>query len=76
MPAAPNWSTSSFGHAADTSPAEWSALGEHLDGCHAASGLLFALQCGGEIVHRFLATRVVTTLVFLALLVGGAALLG
>lgn len=75
MPAAPNWSTSSFGHAADTSPGEWSSLGEHLALCRADSGRLFALRCGGERLHRFLATRFVTALAVVALLlIGGAAL--
>ena len=76
MPTPPNWRTSSFGHTADTSPGELSALGEHLDLCHATSGRLFALQCGGEALHRFLATRLVTTLVVAALLIGGSVLLG
>lgn len=72
MPKAPNWATSSFGHTADTSPAELSALGEHLQTCHGVSGRLFALQCGGEAVRRFLAGRVVTTLVVAAVLIGCA----
>jgi len=76
MATPPNWSTSSFGHAADTSPGERSALGEHLHLCHSAAGRLFALQCGGEALHRFLAARFVTTLVILALLIGCATLLG
>lgn len=74
MPKAPSWSTSSFGHTADTSPAELSALGAHLQTCHGVSGRWFALQCGGEAVRRFLAARVVTTLVVAAALIGCAAL--
>jgi hypothetical protein len=62
-PSAPGWSTSSFGHAAATSPAELFELGAHLRACDCASGRLLALQCGGEAVHGFLASRIVTTVV-------------
>jgi hypothetical protein len=68
--ASPGWSTSSFGHAAIASPAELSELGAHLRTCSCASGHLFALQCGGEAVHGFLAARIVTTLVVAAVLIG------
>jgi hypothetical protein len=68
----PRWSTSSFGHSADTSPAELSQLGAHLRTCRSISGRWFTLLCGGEAVHRFLASRIVTTLVIVALLAGGA----
>lgn len=71
-PPAPGWTTSSFGHAADTSPAELSELGAHLRACHGTSGRLFALQCGVEAVRRFVAGRIVTTLV-VVLLIGVAA---
>jgi hypothetical protein len=73
-PPAPGWITSSFGHTADTSPAELSQLGAHLRSCHGTSGRLFALKCGGEAVHRFLAARIVTTLVVAIVLIGAAAL--
>lgn len=69
-PASPGWSTSSFGHAAIASPAELSVLGAHLRTCSCASGHLFALQCGGEAVHGFLAARIVTTLVVAAVVIG------
>jgi hypothetical protein len=74
MHAASTWSTSSFGHAADPLPTELDALGEHLHQCRRLSGRLFTLQCGGEAVHRFMAARLVTTVVVLALLIGGAVL--
>jgi hypothetical protein len=69
-PAPPGWSTSSFGHAATASPAELSVLGAHLRTCSYASGHLFALQCGGEAVHGFLAARIVTTTVLAAVAIG------
>jgi hypothetical protein len=69
-PASHGWSTSSFGHAAIASPAELSELGAHLRTCSGASGHLFALQCGGEAVHGFLAARIVTTLVVAAVVIG------
>lgn len=59
------WSTSSFGDAADTSPMELSALGEHLSHCKAQSGRLFSLRCRAASLHNFVATRFVTTLVVL-----------
>jgi hypothetical protein len=75
MSRTPRWSTSSFGHTADTSPAELSQLGAHLRTCRRISGRGFALLCGGEAVHRFLASRIVTTLVVVALIVVVAVLL-
>lgn len=71
-PTIPDWTTSSFGHAADPSPAELSALESHLRTCRDLSGRLFSLQCGGEALHRFLAGRIVTTSIVVALLIGGA----
>lgn len=66
----PFWSTASFGETADTSPMELSALGEHLDSCKDTHGRLFALQCIGEALNRFIAPRIVTTLVVAAFLIG------
>lgn len=68
--ATPSWSTASFGDAADTSPMELSALGEHLDLCRGARGRLFALQCAVQAMHGFVAARFVTTLVVVTLLIG------
>lgn len=70
--AGPCWSTSSFGAAPDPSPTEVSALGEHLDVCRRLSGRLFALKCGAQALHGFVAVRFVTTLVAVALLLAGA----
>lgn len=69
-PTRPRWSTASFGEAADTSPGELSALGEHLHLCRGSHGRLFALQCAAQAVHDFIAPRIVTLVVVLALLVG------
>lgn len=70
IPAPPRWSTSAF--AAETQPAdnESSALGDHLNLCRSVTGRLFAVRCGVDAVHRFLAPRLVTTLVVVLLLVG------
>ena len=65
----PNWSTSSYGDSTDTSPMELSSLGEHLSLCRRMSGRLFGLRCGAELPHRFVAARLVTTLVLLAALI-------
>lgn len=71
---ASRWRTSALGHAAATLPAELSDLVAHLRSCDATGGRLFALQCGGEAVHRFLAARIVTTVLIALALVGTAAL--
>lgn len=70
-----SWSTASFGSAADTSPMELSALGEHLNLCQGSRGRLFALQCRVEAMHGFVAPRLVTTLVVVALLIGASSLM-
>ncbi len=66
---AARWSTTSHGQTTDTSPGELSALGEHLDVCSAASGRLFGLRCQAQKLHGFLAPRLISTLVVVALLV-------
>jgi hypothetical protein len=72
LTAGPRWSTSSFATNAHTLPLELSALGEHLEHCNDLTGRLFALRCGADAVHRFVAPRFVTTLVVVALLIGGS----
>lgn len=67
---APRWTTSSFANDADTLPLELSALGEHLELCKGATGRLFALRCGADAIHRFVAPRFMTTLVVSTLLIG------
>jgi hypothetical protein len=66
----PSWSTASFGDTADTSPMDLSALGEHLDVCRGRGGRLFAVRCGAEAVHGFVAARLVTTLMVVATFFG------
>jgi len=67
----PKWKTSSFGGAADTTPAELSALRTHMDRCRQSRGRMFTLRRVAEgldgLVVRYLVTIVV--LVFLAMLV-------
>jgi len=70
----PFWSTASFGDSTDTSPMELSALGEHLDVCKGTNSRWFALQCVGEAMNGFIATRFVTTLVVATLLIGAASM--
>ena len=72
---APRWSTSSFGVAPSTSPIELSALGKHLDLCNGSRGHFFTLQCVAQTINSVVAPRLVTTLVVIALLIGGASLL-
>ena len=72
--ASSSWSTASFGHSADTSPMELSALGEHLDLCKGLSGRMFHMRCRAEAMHGFVVTRFVTTLAVLSALIGVACL--
>jgi len=69
-----HWSTASTDDAADTSPAELSALGAHLHLCRGSAGRLFALRCMADRMTGFATARFVTTLVLLALLLGAASL--
>lgn len=68
------WSTASFGGNADTSSMELLSLGDHLGVCNRAHGPLFALHYLAEITREFIAARIVTTLMGVALLIGIAAL--
>jgi hypothetical protein len=68
------WSTASFGGNTDTSALELSSLGSHLDVCRSAHGHLFALHCMADATRAFMATRFVTTLLGVALLMGVVAL--
>jgi hypothetical protein len=68
------WATSSFADAADTSPMELSALGEHVDHCNGLRGRLFGLRCAADSLIAFIAPRFVTTTVVVALVFGVASL--
>ena len=66
----PRWSTSSFSHAADTSPMELSELGAHLVRCKGCQGRWFAVQCVADALHDFVVRRFVTTVVVASALIG------
>jgi hypothetical protein len=68
------WSTASFGGNTDTSPMELLSLGDHLGLCNGAQRHFFALRCLTESARDFVATRFVTTLVCVALVIGVVAL--
>ena len=71
----PRWSTASFGDAADTSPMELNALGEHMAMCSHPPGRLFSWQCTAEAVHRAVSSRFVTTLTFATVVVAATSLI-
>ena len=64
------WSTSSFSHAAETSPMELRELGAHLGDCRGCRSRWFALQCVSDALHDFIARRFVTTLAVATALIG------
>ncbi len=64
----PNWTTASFGDAADTSPMELHALGHHMQRCGDANSRLFNARCAADWLHGLVAPRLVTTLVVLGLM--------
>lgn len=66
----PSWDTSSFGHPADTSPMECSALADHLSECSRSRGALQTLRNGAGLVRGFVMPRLVTTVLFIALIAG------
>ncbi|MDZ4292768.1 MAG: hypothetical protein U1C47_12665 [Hydrogenophaga sp.] len=68
----PNWDTSSFGHPADFSALERSALGDHLVHCGAQRGPLQTLRSGADELQGLLAGRVITSAVVLTLMFGGS----
>jgi hypothetical protein len=74
--AASRWSTASFGDAADTTPMELSALGEHLSLCQSLSGRLFALRCRLALVHGMIAPRFITTVVVVVVVAAMTGLVG
>lgn len=65
----PQWSTSSFGCAADTSPAELSTLQAHAERCHRARSRWFSVQCATEGMKGLIAGRFVTTVMILSVAV-------
>lgn len=73
---APRWSTSSFADGADVSANELSALGRHLSLCRGLQGRWFRARCALDLVHAFLATRLVTTALAIVLLAAIGSSLG
>jgi hypothetical protein len=67
---APRWATSSFVRDDDSLPMELVTLGEHLTLCQALTGRLFPLRCWADAAHRFVAHRMVTTLVLVCAAIG------
>ncbi|WP_295960702.1 hypothetical protein [Rhodoferax sp.] len=70
----PNWSTSSYGDATASQPMELAALGEHLSLCQGSNKRWSTLRYLGGTLHRFAASRIVTTLAVAALLIGATLL--
>jgi hypothetical protein len=67
-----HWTTSSFGACAESSPMELSVLREHLDLCSGQHRRWFRARCAADAVRRFVASRLVTTCVVVALLIAFA----
>ena len=65
----PTWTTSSYGDPADTRPLDLNTLGQHLHLCQGSSGRIFALRCGADSVHGFVASRLVSSLVVVVTLI-------
>jgi len=72
--AARSWVTASHADAADTSPMDLSALGDHVDRCNGSRGRLFALKCAADSLLGFVAPRFVTTVVVTVFIFGVASL--
>ena len=66
----PVWATSAIDGTPDTSPMDLSALGAHVDRCNGSRGRMFGLRCAADSLSGFLAPRIVTTLVVVAIVFG------
>ena len=71
----PFWATSAIDGDADTSPMDLSALGAHVDRCNGLRGPMFGLRCAADTLSGFLAPRIVTTLVAIAIVIGVGSLI-
>ena len=71
----PFWATSAFAGDPDTLPRDLSALGAHVDRCNGLRGPMFSLQCAADTLSGFLAPRIVTTLVAIAIVIGVGSLI-
>lgn len=67
-----SWRTASLGGTVDTTPLDLSVLGDHLELCRSTQGHVFALHCVAQTMQGFVASRFVTTLLCIALLVSVA----
>ena len=65
----PCWETAATNHNAKTSPAELSKLGKQLSKGHEVRGALFTLRCYADAVVKFATSHLVTTAMFIALVV-------
>lgn len=64
------WCTASNSDSAKSTRADLAALGEHMNTCPQLHRHLLSLQGATEVMNGFVATRFVSTLLVLALLVG------
>jgi hypothetical protein len=64
----PTWSPAAFGASMTNTAIELSELGQHLACCRRQSGRWLVLRCGLDATHHFMAARLVTTLLVIALL--------
>jgi hypothetical protein len=60
---------------ADTTAAEISMLGDHVDRCNKQRGNLFRLHCAVEAIQTFFAPRLVTMSLLLSICLGTALVL-
>jgi len=72
----PVWATSAIdAEEADASQTDLSALGAHVDRCNGLRGPMFGLRCAADTLSGFLAPRIVTTLVAIAIIIGVGSLI-
>jgi len=64
----PNWSTASFDQAADTTPLELGALGEHLTLCRGRHGRWSVLSGAMQALHCAITARAMTSWLLAGLL--------
>lgn len=62
--------TASLDQCPDTSPGELDALGAHAETCRGSRGFWWKASCVAESVARFMAPRLVTTGVAIAIILG------
>jgi hypothetical protein len=70
VPTFTSWSTASLGDADKSCALDLCALGAHLRVCQGPHAALFSLHSVASSMHGFVASRFVTTLLVVALLVG------